>query len=162
MSTSTGVTTGTVGSLPGWEHPELALRASTGHLLRRAMQVYTSVWTSTVSDKLTSPQFAVLAVLSTEESLDQQTIGARAGLDKSTCGHLVEHLGKLGLVSATVDPANRRRKLVSLTERGRDTLRTATPLRAQAEETALAALTGKEKRELSRLLGKMTGLSQPD
>ncbi|WP_143086475.1 MarR family winged helix-turn-helix transcriptional regulator [Amycolatopsis saalfeldensis] len=162
MSTSTRATTGTAGSLPGWEHPELALRGSTGHLLRRAMQVYTSVWTSTVSDKLTSPQFAVLAVLSTEESLDQQTIGARAGLDKSTCGHLVEHLGKLGLVSATVDPANRRRKLVSLTERGRDTLRTAAPLRAQAEETALAALTGKEKRELSRLLGKMTGLNQPE
>jgi DNA-binding MarR family transcriptional regulator len=162
VRTSTEATAGTAGSLPGWEHPELALRRSTGHLLRRAMQVYTSVWTSTVSDKLTSPQFAVLAVLSTEESLDQQTIGARAGLDKSTCGHLVDHLGKLGLVSATVDPANRRRKLVALTERGRDTLRTATPLRAQAEDAALAALTGKEKRELSRLLGKMTGLTQAD
>ena len=78
MSTSTEASAGTADSLPGWEHPELALRRSTGHLLRRAMQVYTSVWTSTVSDKLTSPQFAVLAVLSTEESLDQQTIGARA------------------------------------------------------------------------------------
>lgn len=125
------------------------------------MQVYTAMWTSTVSDKLTSPQFAVLAILSAEESLDQQTIGARAGLDKSTCGHIVDHLSKLGLVSATIDPANRRRKLVTLTEQGHDTLRTAAPLRAQVEDTALAALSAQERRELKRLLTKMTGLSQP-
>lgn len=126
------------------------------------MQAYTAVWTSTVSDKLTSPQFAVLAVLSVEESLDQQTIGARAGLDKSTCGHIVDHLDKRQLVSAAIDPANRRRKLITLTERGRETLRTATPLRARAENDALAALTAEERRELGRLLAKMTGLNQAD
>jgi DNA-binding MarR family transcriptional regulator len=124
------------------------------------MQVYTAMWTSTVSDKLTSPQFAVLAVLSAEESLDQQTIGGQAGLDKSTCGHIVNHLGKLDLVSATIDPANRRRKLVTLTEQGHDALRTAAPLRAQVEDAALAALSAQERSELKRLLTKMTGLDQ--
>ena len=158
MRTSTRVTA----AIPGWDQPELALRRSAGHLLRRAIQVYTAMWTSTVSDKLTSPQFAVLAVLSAEPSLDQQTIGARAGLDKSTCGHIVDHLGKLGLVSASIDPANRRRKLVALTGAGRDALRTAAPLRAQVEDMALTSLSADERRELKRLLTKMTGLDQPN
>jgi DNA-binding MarR family transcriptional regulator len=156
------VRTAATGAGAYWDQPEAALQRSTGHLLRRAVQAYTALWASTVSDRLTSPQFAVLTILAVEPALGQQTIGARAGLDKSTCGQVVDHLGKAGLINATIDPANRRRKLVAITERGREALQAAIPLRAQVETVALAALSDDERRELNRLLGKMTGLTTPD
>jgi DNA-binding MarR family transcriptional regulator len=81
-----------------------------------------------------------------------------AELDKSTCGYLVDRMHQTGLVHADVDPANRRRKLISLTAAGRARLTEALPLQRQVQEAALAELTGDDRVELNRLLLKMLGL----
>jgi DNA-binding MarR family transcriptional regulator len=46
-----------------------------------------------------------------------------AALDESTTGNLVDRLDRLGCISATVDPTNRRRKFVRITDSGDDNLR---------------------------------------
>lgn len=132
--------------------------ASAGHLIRRAAQRYSAIWASLVPGGLTSPQFAVLAILGAGGRLDQQTIGERGGLDKSTCGYLVDRMHQAGLVHADVDPTNRRRKLISLTAAGRARLTEALPLQRQVQEAALAELSGDDRVELNRLLLKMLGL----
>jgi MarR family transcriptional regulator, temperature-dependent positive regulator of motility len=131
---------------------------STGHLLRRAVQHYATLWTATVTAGLTSPQFAVLAVLARGEELDQRTIAEGAALDKSTCGDLVDRLAGRGLVEAGLDPGNRRRKRVRITDAGRERLEAAAAQQREVHAAALAELSDKDRAELNRLLRKMLGL----
>ena len=133
---------------------------STGHLLRRAVQHYAMLWTATVTAGLTSPQFAVLALLASGEDLelDQRTIAEGAALDKSTCGDLVDRLTRRGLAEARTDPGNRRRKLVRITGAGRERLEAAAAQQRAVHAAALAELSDEDQAELNRLLRKMLGL----
>jgi DNA-binding MarR family transcriptional regulator len=131
---------------------------STGHLLRRAVQYYAALWANTVTAGLTSPQFAVLALLHSADGLDQRTIAEGAALDKSTCGDLVDRLGRRGLVEAGTDPGNRRRKIVRITEAGRQRLADAAAQQHDVHRAALAELSETERAELNRLLLKMLRL----
>jgi DNA-binding MarR family transcriptional regulator len=131
---------------------------STGHLLRRAVQHYATLWTAIVTSGLTSPQFAVLALLGGGEELDQRTIAEGAALDKSTCGDLIDRLARRGLVEAGPDPDNRRRKLVRITGEGLQRLAAAAPQQREVHSAALARLSETDRAELNRLLVKMLGL----
>jgi DNA-binding MarR family transcriptional regulator len=131
---------------------------STGHLLRRAGQHYATLWTAIVTSGLTSPQFAVLALLADGEELDQRTIAEGAALDKSTCGDLVDRLARRGLVAAGPDPDNRRRKLVRITDEGVARLAAAAPQQREVHSAALARLSAADRAELNRLLLKMLEL----
>jgi MarR family transcriptional regulator, temperature-dependent positive regulator of motility len=131
---------------------------STGHLLRRAVQHYAALWANAAAGSLTSPQFAVLAVLRTAWALDQRTIAEGAALDKSTCGDLVDRLARRGLVEAQTDPGDRRRKLVRITDAGRQQLAAAASQQREVHQAALARLSKGERAELNRLLLKMLGL----
>jgi DNA-binding MarR family transcriptional regulator len=131
---------------------------STGHLLRRAVQHYAMLWTATVTAGLTSPQFAVLALLAQGEELDQRTIAEGAALDKSTCGDLVDRLARRGLVEAGPDPDNRRRKLVRITDEGLKRLEAAAGQQREVHAAALAGLSETERADLNRILRKMLAL----
>jgi DNA-binding MarR family transcriptional regulator len=131
---------------------------STGHLLRRAVQYYQALWTNTVTAGLTSPQFAVLALLHSADGLDQRTIAVGAALDKSTCGDLVDRLARRGLVEAETDPGNRRRKIVRITDAGRQRLEDAAAQQRDVHRAALAELSEAERAELNKLLLKMLRL----
>jgi DNA-binding MarR family transcriptional regulator len=135
--------------------------ASTGHLIRRAAQRYSAIWADLSPGDLTSPQFGLLALLDSEGELDQQTLGQRGALDKSTCGYLVDRMQRAGLVNSVTDPTNRRRKLISLTGAGRTRLREAAPLQQQVQAMALSELTEQDRLELNRLLTKMLSLGPP-
>jgi DNA-binding MarR family transcriptional regulator len=142
------------------EHPDLL--AATGHLLRRAMQQYTASWAAAMPEGLTSPQFVVLVLLAAEQPLDQQTIGERGALDKSTCGHLIDRMHRNGLVDARIDPGNRRRKMISLTARGRELFERAVPVQREVNQAVLARLTEPERTQLNRLLHILLGVPVRD
>src|SRR5258708_20455494 len=72
-----------------------------GHLIRRAVQALNLVWAEEVSKTVTSPQFAVLNTLLREPAIDQQTLGSRAALDRSTGAASVARLPSRGLVPST-------------------------------------------------------------
>lgn len=90
--------------------------------------------------------------------LDQRTIAEDAALDKSTCGDLVDRLARRGLVEAGIDPGNRRRKIVRITDAGRQRLEEAAPQQREVHRAALAELSDAERAELNRLLLKMLRL----
>ncbi|MBV1949069.1 MarR family winged helix-turn-helix transcriptional regulator [Streptomyces sp. BV129] len=127
-----------------------------GHLLRWAVQRWTALWADHVDGPLTLIQFAILRELNNESPLDQQTLGHRTGLDKSTCGYLVDRLCKRGALDAGIDPANRRRKLITLTPEGRDLLEKTSPVAVQVNEKALANLSADERAQLAHLLRRLT------
>jgi DNA-binding MarR family transcriptional regulator len=124
------------------------------------VQHYATLWTAIVGSGLTSPQFAVLALLANGEELDQRTIAEGAALDKSTCGDLVDRLARRGLVAAGPDPDDRRRKLVRITGEGLERLAAAAPRQREVHSAALARLSETDRAELNRLLLKMLGLPE--
>lgn len=139
---------------PLWPHGAPALL----HLVRRAAQRSTAEWAATVTSGLTAVQYAVLVVLAEEDGCDQQSVGSRAGFDKATGTYLIDRMSQSGLIQAQVDPANRRRKLVSLTPLGRETLQAMVEQAKAAEAQFAARLTPDEVSALKRLLGKLAGV----
>jgi MarR family transcriptional regulator, temperature-dependent positive regulator of motility len=123
-----------------------------GHLIRRALQALNTVWAEEVSRTVTSPQFAVLNTLLGEPGIDQQTLGGRAGLDRSTVAGIVARLTSRGLVRWTRDDADGRRKVIELTPEGEAVLQELIPRTHHMTRRLVAALRPDEEAELLRLL----------
>ena len=90
--------------------------ALVGHLLRRCHQVHNVLWSEEVGSTLTPSQYSLLATLAAADAgLDQNTIGLRAGLDRSTTAGIVRRLKDQGWLRQVRDPRDGRRQVISLT-----------------------------------------------
>jgi len=127
-----------------WQHP--------GHLIRRALQVLNMVWAEEVSRSVTSPQFAVLNALLREPGLDQQTLGSRVALDRSTVAEVVARLTERDLVRWRRDTADGRRKVIELTPRGEEVLQELIPRTHEMTRRLVRGLRPDEESDLLRLL----------
>jgi MarR family transcriptional regulator, temperature-dependent positive regulator of motility len=107
------------------------LSDSAVHQLRRASQALSAIWQLHLPE-LTPPQFAVLFTLAEHEELSQTELGALISLDASTLTPLLDRLEGRDLISKTIDPANRRRRQISITATGR---RQLTRANAQVTKT---------------------------
>ncbi|WP_269214989.1 MarR family winged helix-turn-helix transcriptional regulator [Nocardioides sp. cx-173] len=112
--------------------------SSPGHLIRRAQQVHTSQWSAEFGQELTAPQYAVLRTLSTAGESRQTRLVELIALDKATLSGVIDRLARRGLVVSRPDPADRRSRLVALTDAGRALNEAALPRaeRVQAQTTA--------------------------
>ncbi|RPD91832.1 MarR family transcriptional regulator [Candidatus Pantoea deserta] len=142
---------------PLWPHGECSLM----HLVRRAGQYSTTCWTQCVDTGLSAVQYAILVVLAEEITCDQQTLGSRAGFDKATGTYLIDRMVKNDLLHVKVDPANRRRKLVSMTIQGEEMLNLMIEQAKSAEVMIAQNLDVKDVADLKRLLSKLGGLQEP-
>jgi DNA-binding MarR family transcriptional regulator len=84
---------------------------------------------------ITASSYAILARTAREGPLALGELAARLALDRTTLSRELVPLVEDGLVRAAGDPTDRRRRIVSLTAKGRRTVESARPLwaRAQAE-----------------------------
>ncbi|MGD6980816.1 MULTISPECIES: MarR family winged helix-turn-helix transcriptional regulator [Citricoccus] len=90
--------------------------ALVGHLLRRCQQVHNVLWSEEVGSTLTPSQYSLLATLTAaDDGLDQNTIGLRAGLDRSTTAGIVRRLRDQGWIRQSRDPRDGRRQVITLT-----------------------------------------------
>lgn len=90
----------------------------TGFLLRRAQRVHTALWNDLFGSELTGPQYSTLIAIARWPDSDQQTIGDVTGHDKATVAGIVERLKSAGFVVRKPDPADLRRYMLALTDRG--------------------------------------------
>ncbi|MEV0277469.1 MarR family winged helix-turn-helix transcriptional regulator [Streptomyces sp. NPDC050610] len=123
-----------------------------GPLARRLNQVHTRLWYEQVDSDLTGPQFTVLSLLCERGVTDQGTLGALAHLDKSTAAPLLERLRRRGLVDLAKDASDRRRKLVSITDEGRELAARLAPAVLRVNEQMLEPFSGEEREQLLSLL----------
>ncbi|SER35761.1 DNA-binding transcriptional regulator, MarR family [Lentzea xinjiangensis] len=129
------------------EEEVLLLGSTPGHLIRRAQQRHTAAWGEEVGRALTAPQYAVLSVLGARpEGADQSTVGELASLDKSSMTDIVARLAKRGWIARTRDPADARRRLLSLTDLVRDDLPEFTPAVRRVQERLLRPLRSSAER----------------
>jgi MarR family transcriptional regulator, lower aerobic nicotinate degradation pathway regulator len=134
------------------EHGNYVLEGQIGFLLRVAMQRHTAVFTSRMIDGLTQTQFAALAKLYEVGPCSQNHLGRLIYLDAATIKGVVDRLGGRGFVTALNDPKDRRRRAVTLTERGRQVTEAAMLAAAEITVATLAALTEEEQRLVVQLL----------
>ena len=132
------------------------LDAQVGFLLRVAMQRHTSIFMSHMVDELTQTQFAVMAKLHEVGPSSQNHLGRLVYLDAATIKGVVDRLGLRGQVATGADPNDRRRRAVSLTEKGSRVVEAAIRVAADVTTKTLRPLTVDEQRTLTRLLKKIT------
>jgi DNA-binding MarR family transcriptional regulator len=126
-----------------------------GFLLRVAMQRHTAIFTSRMLESLTQTQFATLAKLYEVGPCSQNQLGRLICLDAATIKGVVDRLSLRRLVTVVNDQADRRRRAVALTARGREL--TAEALKVASEITAatLSPLSLDEQLQLARLLSRI-------
>ncbi|WP_405564782.1 MarR family winged helix-turn-helix transcriptional regulator [Streptomyces sp. NBC_01180] len=123
-----------------------------GPLARQLNQVHTRLWYEQVHRGLTGPQFTVLSLLHAHGAMDQGRLGALANLDKSTVAPLLDRLLRRGLVDIAKDDSDRRRKLVSITESGRELATSLAPAVVSVNEQMLAHFSPQERDQFLALL----------
>ena len=127
-----------------------------GFLLRVAMQRHTSIFMSQMVGELTQPQFAALAKLIEVGPCSQNHLGRLIYLDASTIKGIVDRLQLRGLVATCDDPSDKRRRAVTLTDKGRRITEQATEIAAKITRETLAPLTGEEQRAVLKLLRRLS------
>ncbi len=126
-----------------------------GFLIRVAMQRHTSIFTSRMVEALTQTQFAALAKLYEVGPCSQNHLGRLIYLDAATIKGVVDRLCLRGLVTALNDPKDRRRRAVTLTDRGRRVTEEAIRVAAEITAATLTPLTMEEQRMVVKLLKKL-------
>jgi DNA-binding MarR family transcriptional regulator len=123
-----------------------------GPLARRLNQIHARLWHEQVDADLTGPQFTVLSLLHTGGEMDQGTLCALAYLDKSTAAPLLDRLHRRELVEITRDSADRRRKVVHITDTGTKLAIRLAPAVVAVSEQILTQFTTEERDQLLCLL----------
>ena len=136
--------------------PDYVLDSQVGFLMRVAMQRHTSIFMTNMIEDLTQTQFAVLAKLHEVGPSSQNHLGRLVYLDAATIKGVVDRLGLRGFITTGSDPTDRRRRAVSLTEKGARVVDAAIRVAAEVSAKTLRPLTAEEQRTLTRLLKKIT------
>lgn len=113
------------------------MHAICGHLLRRAQQVHTAIWTESFGADLTSPQYAVLAALAEHPRIDQHRLGQLASLDKSSVADVVARLTDRAWIVRESDPQDARRNVLTLTPGVESTLDRLTTIAQSVQDRLL-------------------------
>jgi DNA-binding MarR family transcriptional regulator len=136
------------------------LNSHPGHLARRLQQAHYLLWSTMVSEEITSPQFAVLNALVADPGLDQRTVGERVGLDRSTVAEVVSRLGRRELLDKVRDAQDGRRFQLRLTDDGLRTHRRISVRAARMNQVFLGPLSTEEQTVFLDLLRRVSGAAE--
>jgi MarR family transcriptional regulator, lower aerobic nicotinate degradation pathway regulator len=141
--------------------PVLPLETTPGHLIRRAQQVHTALWSTELNGDLTGPQYALLSALSSSGGLDQRSAGRMVSLDKSTTADVVARLERNGWIRRDRDPADGRRNTLALTRAARAALVDVTARVQIVQERLLGPLEPDSRDRFVDLLGRVAYAGTP-
>lgn len=97
----------------------------------------------------------VLMVLQEKGSISQNEIGKCVYIDRTSMVSVIDDLEKLGLVERKEHPTDRRSHIIYMTAKGKEFLPGAEQLTAEVEKKFLACLSGKEQKDMLRILKKL-------
>lgn len=137
------------------------LESTPGHLIRRAQQVHTAIWTAELGGHLTGPQYALVSALKSSVDLDQRSAGLTASLDKSTTADVIARLERNGWLRRSQDPRDGRRKLLLLTPAASAALNDLTPRVQGVQRRLLLSLPPTEREPFVRALGLVAYAGDP-
>lgn len=128
-----------------WDRP--------GFLVRRLHQIHVAMFHEECGNfSITPVQFGLLTVLEGKSPLDQVTLAAEVGIDRTNVADVVKRLESRGLVERRANQSDRRTRLVSITEDGRVFRGRVQKCMEIAQERFLAPLNDEDRRSFMCLL----------
>jgi DNA-binding MarR family transcriptional regulator len=128
-----------------WDRP--------GFLVRRLHQIHVAMFHEECGDfNITPVQFGLLTILDGKSPLDQVTLAAEVGIDRTNVADVVTRLESRGLVERRANQSDRRTRLVSITDDGRTFRQRVQEGMEIAQERFLAPLGEEDRRLFMRLL----------
>jgi DNA-binding MarR family transcriptional regulator len=128
-------------------------------LARRFAQICTTACAEAVEEAgLTPLEFALMAYINPadgEPDLDQSALAGRLGVDRNSASLLVAGLERKSLVTRRPSPADRRMRLVRLTDRGERLFAELHPRGLELQQQVLDVLVPGEREVLLDLLARV-------
>jgi MarR family transcriptional regulator, lower aerobic nicotinate degradation pathway regulator len=129
------------------------LQERPGFLIRRLHQIHVALFMEECAgESITPVQYSILSALDQIGTGEQIVLSRSVGLDTTNVADVVARLERQRLVRRQVSPRDRRMKVVSLTDKGRELLRRIDAGAARAHARTLAALKPKARAEFLRNL----------
>jgi MarR family transcriptional regulator, lower aerobic nicotinate degradation pathway regulator len=101
--------------------------------------------------------FRLLAALAEFGPSSQASLGRRTGMDRSDVVAAVNELARQDLLQRVIDPADRRRNVVTITQKGAAYLERLDGVLDGVQDELLAPLSAAERTQLTGLLGRVLG-----
>ena len=127
-----------------------------GYILRLASQRHAAIFQSMAPKGLTPTQFSTLMRLHEQGKCSQNRLGRLASMDVATIKGVVDRLHHKGLTVAESDPNDKRRTLISLSEKGAALILPLHETGHAITAETLKPLTSSEQHTLLKLLRKLT------
>lgn len=135
-------------------HP--ALKASFGYCLFKGSSIYKAKLEDAIRILgINVHHLALLSVLSTDKSTNQNQMCDELGIDKASMVKLIDHIEKQKLVERVPCATDRRVKYLHVTPIGLSTLTKARKIRETIEEDFMKPLTDAEKATLRSVLPRL-------
>jgi DNA-binding MarR family transcriptional regulator len=99
-------------------------------------------------------EFVVLLRLSEEDEVPQSELPYDAAIDPAAVSRLVRDMTRAGLVSARVDPTDKRQRFVKISAKGRTLVKTLSPIVDGTLAPYMAGLDAEEELQFLHLLRK--------
>lgn len=127
-----------------------------GHLIRRVHQISTALFAEECSEfGLTPVQYGALATIGAHPEIDATRVAQLIAFDRSTIGDVLERLEAKGWIRRTPSPADRRVKLLHITQQGEQLIRAAMPAIRRVQDRLLQPLAPADRAALLRLLRQL-------
>lgn len=132
------------------------LDAQVGYILRLASQRHATVFNKHSELGLTPTQFSALVRVAEMGSCSQNLLGRRTAMDVATIKGVVTRLKAKGFVALSADPGDKRRTVVSLTDKGRDVIEHLHAFGKAVTDETLAPLSSDERKVFLEMLTRLT------
>lgn len=135
------------------DHRPLAFEGGTGYLLSRTGSVARRAWARMLAERgLTPHHYGMLMALDERGPLGQQRLSELVGIDPRNAVPVVDGLADRGLLVREVQPTDRRRRVLALTDAGRAMVGELASAGGEIERHFLRALDPADQAELHRML----------
>jgi DNA-binding MarR family transcriptional regulator len=131
-----------------------------GFWLRVALQRHRAIFTAKMVRGVTPIQFAALAKLLEVGPCSQKRLGLLIYVDPATIKGVVDRLCKRGLLTNHVDPSDRRRRAVALSDKGRQMVKRITRIGSEITAKTMLSLNRNEQGSIVTLLMKLVDVKQ--
>ncbi len=133
---------------PLWSRP--------GYLVRRLNQIHYAMFLEECAAfGITPVQYGLLTVLSINPNLDQASLAAELGIDRTTVAGVLDRLTKRGLVTRHPGKRDRRMKLAAPTAEGKRLTADMKASMQRAQERLLEPLAPRERELFMNLLVRL-------
>lgn len=105
-------------------------------------------------------EFGLMTVIATRPGLTQQELASLARMDPSSMVAALDELERRGVAERRVDPNDRRRRALHLTDKGQEQMRVLRREAAKAAKSFLEPLSEEEQDTLNALLRKLAGMTR--